>query len=66
MSKKKYIRNHEGYHDPTASAALNKIMDEERRVTKLIHAIKDICYLSGYEVEGRIVLRNIRTGEVWK
>ena len=51
--------------DLTAYQALNNI-DEERKVKKLILTIFYIVSLAGYEVEGRIALRNKRTGKLWR
>lgn len=58
-------KNHEGYNDPTAYAALKNI-EEEEKIRKLIGVLKIICELFGYQMENRVVLRNKRTGKVWK
>lgn len=55
----------EGYSDPTTYAALKNI-EEGERVVKLIRTLTYICGLAGYTVESRIVLRDKRTGKVWK
>ena len=57
--------NGSGCRDYTAYEAINNI-DEERRVKKLILTIFYIVGLAGYEVEGRIALRNKRTGKLWR
>ena len=59
-------RNSEGYSDPTAYKALKRIEDEDARFHKLLHMLFDICELSGFEIEGRIVLVDKRTGKVWR
>lgn len=59
-------RNAEGYSDPTAYLALKHIEEEEKRFHKLLHAIFDICELADFEIEGRIVLVDKRTGKVWR
>lgn len=59
-------RNSEGYSDPTAYAALKHIEEEEERFRKLLYAIFDICELADFEIEGRIVLIDKRTGKVWR
>ena len=56
----------EGYSDPTAYQALKNIEEEEERFHKLLYAIFDICELANFEIEGRIVLVNKRTGRVWR
>lgn len=59
-------KNAEGYSDPTAYKALKHIADEEVRFHKLLYALFDICELSGFEIEGRIVLVDKQTGRVWR
>lgn len=59
-------KNAEGYSDPTAYQALKNIVDEEERFHKLLYAIFDICELADFEIEGRIVLVDKRSGKVWR
>ena len=59
-------KNAEGYSDPTAYKALKYIADEEARFHKLLYALFDICELSGFEIEWRIVLVDKQTGRVWR
>lgn len=59
-------KNSEGYSDPTAYQALKNIEVEEERFHKLLYAIFDICELAGFEIEGRIVLVDKRSGKVWR
>ena len=68
MSKNDYDlkRNASGYFDPTAYAALKKIDEENERFQKLLSTIFYICDLAGFRIEGRIVLRDKRTGKVWR
>lgn len=63
MDNEKY--NGSRCKDLTAYQALNNI-DEEHKVKKLILTILYIVNLAGYEVEGRITLRNKRTGKLWR
>ena len=58
--------NGEGYPDPTAYAATKPIMDEDAKVSKLIHVIRDIAHMAGFEIENRIVLRNRESGRIFK
>lgn len=39
---------------------------EQRRVNNLLHVIFKICELSGFWVEERIVLKDRKTGKIWK
>ena len=45
---------------------LKNIETEEERFHKLLHMIFDICALSDFEIEGRIVLVDKRSGKVWR
>ncbi len=71
MGKSHYNReddpryNGEGYLDLTAYEALRNIEDDAR-FQKLLHTIFYLCELAGFQIEGRIVLRDKRTGKVWK
>ena len=39
---------------------------EQRRVNSLLHVIFKICGLSGFWVEERIVLKDRKTGKIWR
>lgn len=58
-------RNSEGYLDLTAYEAMNNI-DEKEMVRKLLLKVSRICERAGYRVEGRITLRNKKSGKVWR
>ena len=58
--------NSEGYNDPTAYAAIKNADREYDRVKKVLKAIFVVCELAGFDVEGRVALRDKRTGKVWK
>lgn len=67
-------RNKEGYPDPTAGEALGAVAKEERQearerntaVTSLITMLKQIISLAGFELVGRIVLRDKETGKEYR
>lgn len=58
--------NSEHYPDPTAYQAVKNIMQEdlqlEKQVSDIVHVIKVICNLSGFEVVGRIKFRHKKSG----
>lgn len=58
-------RNGEGYPDPTAYEAIIRAEADER-FHKLLYAIRDICELSGFTIEDRIVIRDKNTGKIWR
>lgn len=74
MTDNELKRNGSGCYDPTAYAAIKKVSDEkesakcpeEVEFNKLLRVIFSICELAGYKVEGRITLRDKKTGRVWK
>lgn len=68
--------NSSGCYDPTAYDALDHIEREERkrraeveadkRFRKVLAYIFHVCKINGLEIEGRIVVRDIKTGKVWR
>ena len=59
-------KNAEGYSDPTAYKAIKKVDEESERFHKLLETIFAICELSDFHIEGRIIVRDNRTGKVWR
>lgn len=60
-------RNAEGYYDPTVCEALNNIeRKDEERFRKLLGAIFALCELSDFHIEERIVIKDKRTGKIWR
>ena len=58
-------RNASGYFDPTAYAAI-KNAEADERFHKLLDTIFAICELSGFHIEERIVVKDKRTGKIWR
>lgn len=61
--------NSSGYMDPTAYEALSRIEAEEKaqaRFEKFLDTIFKICELSGFHIENRIIVKDLRTGKVFK
>ncbi len=58
--------NPEGYRDPTAHDAIRNIVDEEEKVTTLIHVIKSILRVCGFELIRRIEIRSLRSGREYR
>lgn len=59
-------KNGSGYYDPTACKAIRKADIERERLMKLLDTIFTICEYAGFHVEEHIVLKDKKTGKVWK
>lgn len=62
-------RNASGYLDMTAYKAIEKVDREaeaEERFKKLLSTIFYICDLAGFRIENRLVIRDKKTGKVWR
>lgn len=66
MHNKDPRKNDKGYLDLTPYQAIRNIEKEEDRFHRLLHTIFYICELAGFEIEGRIVLIDRKTGRVWR
>lgn len=63
--------NKSGYYDPTAYEAIKNVERnendlDERRLNTLLKLIFGICDLSGFRIEERIVLRDLKTGKIYR
>lgn len=61
--------NASGCKDLTAYQALRNVEAEEKaeaRYRKLLATIFSICELAGFHLEDRIVLKDKKTGKVWR
>ena len=66
MNDRDLRKNAEEYSDPTAYEAIKNIDKEDERFHKLLHTIFYICNIAGFEIEGRIVLVDKKTGRIWR
>ena len=71
MAKDNDIRkNGSGYSDPTAYKAIKNVdtqnTEESDRFHNLLDTIFYITKLAGFEIEGRIILKDTTTGRVWR
>ena len=63
--------NDEGYSDPTAETAIGHVMNEQKKrrndqATKTIKTLQNVAHLAGYDIVGRIELREHRSGRIFK
>lgn len=67
MARDEDIRkNASGYSDPTAYQAIKNVESEDERFHKLLETIFNICELSDFHLEERIVLKDKNTGKVYR
>ena len=66
MAKNDLSKNASGCKDPTAYEAIKKVDKEEARFRLLLDTIFNICELSGFHIEERLVIRDKRTGRIWR
>lgn len=69
MSDKFNTMNGEGYSDPALGYTLSRSKpdkDEDVQFKKLIKTIVTVCDLAGFKVEGRISLKNKKSGRIWR
>ena len=68
--KKSVYRNKSGCYDPTAGDAISKadmeLEKERERLQKVLDAIFAVCDAADFHVEDRIVLKDKRTGRIWR
>lgn len=62
---REFIRNAEGYPDPTAHDAMENIESKER-ATQLIREILRLCKAHDFELVDRIKIYDRKTGRVYK
>ena len=58
--------NGSGCYDPTAYEAIRNLNDEGNRFYMLLDIIFNICELSGFHLEGRIEVKDKKTGRIWR
>lgn len=67
--KKDPRRNASGYMDLTAYEAIEKAdreADAEARFKKFLSTVFYIAELAGFSIDGRLTVRDKKTGKVWK
>ena len=65
-------RNSEGYFDLTAYEALNNVVKKKKKEKKddklheVLRSIRAICTIYGFEIEGRIVLKDVKSDKIYR
>lgn len=69
------IKNADGYNDPTVDKAFSNVLKKPEseqelkalaRLKKLMRFLRFTAGEFGFEIEERIVLRDKRTGKIWR
>lgn len=61
--------NASGYMDMTAYEAIRNVdreAESEARLKKLLSTIFYICDLAGFHIEGRLTIKDKKTGKIWR
>lgn len=58
-------KNSEGYHDPTAGEAISSADRPPKQIAEVIRMLKGVASLAGFDVVGKIRLRDRVTGKEW-
>ena len=65
--------NASGYHDPTPYQAIKNIerenaLNEERGILarKVVKKLQNVAHLAGFDIVGRVTLRDNETGKEWR
>ena len=63
--------NDEGYSDPTAETAIGHVMNEQKKrrndqATKTIKTPQNVAHLAGFDIIGRIELREHKSGRIYR
>lgn len=66
MMDKDDRKNAEGYSDPTAYKAIRNLEQEDERFHKFLDTIFTICELTDFHIEERIIVKDKRTGRIWR
>ena len=66
VDKSKYAKRWDNKFEHNTQKTTDESDPEQRRVNSLLHVIFKICELSGFWVEERIVLKDRKTGKIWR
>ena len=63
-------KNGEGYPDPTAYHAVKRVQaetdEEKKRFRELLDQIYWDCRLAGFELKEHVVVKDKKTGKIWR
>jgi len=59
-------KNNEGYPDTTAGEAIRNADKPPRHVMDAVYILRSVASLAGYEIIGRVELKDKKTGKEWR
>lgn len=62
----RYWENGAGYYDPTAKEAIDKQGEPERNVRDAVYEIKQLLKGRNLKLENRMIIKDIKSGKVYK
>ena len=70
MMSKEDRKNAEGYNDPTAYEAIKNAEQKQDKDAACFHQLLNLlfqlCEIADFHIEGRIVLKDKKTGKIWR
>ena len=70
MMSKEDRKNAEGYNDQTAYEAIKNAEQnqdkDDARFHQLLNLLVQLCEIADFHSEGRIVLKDKKTGKIWR
>jgi hypothetical protein len=70
MNDSNLSKNGNNYYDGTAARAIRNAdrpsVDEEMRFKKFLGTIFNLCELSGFHIENRLVVKDKKTGRIYE
>lgn len=58
--------NGSGYYDPTPHKAIKRIEEREKLARKVKLTVQNVAHLAGFDIEGRLELRDKKSGRLYK
>lgn len=66
MADNRYGRNPSGALDPTRTKAEEVMDKEQKRVSDLVHVLRYVAENAGFDIVGRVVLYDKRSGKTFR
>lgn len=60
------MKNKEGYNDPTAGTALSSVYEEGARLATVMHIIKLVCKLGGFQLLKRVEVKDVKSKTIYR